>query len=39
MNPTLLRTIYRRRQVKKKAILHKKVIAPDLAAQLPELKA
>ena len=38
MNPTLLRTIYRRSCVKKKAILHKKVVSPDLAAQLPALK-
>ena len=38
MNPTLLRNIYKKHQVKKKAILHKKVVTPDLAAQLPALK-
>ena len=32
MNPTLLRNIYKRRHVKKKAILLKKVVTPDLAA-------
>ena len=38
MNPTLLRRIYRLYGIKKKAILYKKVVTPDMEAQLPELK-
>ena len=38
MNPTLLRRIYRVKGIKKKAIQYKKVVTPDMEAQLPELK-
>ena len=35
MNPTLLRRIYRNQGIKKKAILLKKVVTPELQAELP----
>ena len=38
MNVTLLRRIYRRYGVKKKAFKYTKVVTPDLQAQLPALK-
>ena len=37
MNQTLLRQIYRKVGIKKKAYKYKKVVTPDLAAQLPAL--
>ena len=35
MNSTLLRRIYRKHGIKKKVIEYKKVVTPDMEAQLP----